>query len=242
MPVVDLVLFDLDGTLIETAPEICDAVNDLMAHYGWQPVDESQIERWIGHGTGKLLLHAVADALGVTTDVLHGSGRMSEVGARYDSFYERRCGTRSRLYPGVRETLAALRASGIKCAIVTNKERRYTDRLVSAHALTDQFDRVMCGDTMPAPKPDPAGVRDYLREARVSATRALFVGDSSIDAATARHAGLPVWLVPGGYNLGQPVTDAGADRILDGIASLHDQLHDGAVADTRGDLRLGSPA
>jgi phosphoglycolate phosphatase len=220
MPHVELVVYDLDGTLVETAPEICDAVNDVMAHFGWPTVEESQIERWIGFGTGALLVEAVARATGRDAKSLRGAAPMTEVGRVYDGCYERRCGTRSRLYPKVRETLAALRDAGIKAAIVTNKERRYTDRVLAAHGLAPHFDRVLCGDTMPARKPDPAGVVDCLQALRVVRERALFVGDSSIDVATARNAGIPVWLLPTGYNMGQPIEKAGADRIVEDFAAL----------------------
>jgi phosphoglycolate phosphatase len=229
---VDLVLFDLDGTLIETAPEIRDAVNDVMDHYGWPAVSAAQIERWIGHGTGRLLLQAVANALGMETEALRRSGRMVEIGRHYDEYYERRCGTRSRLYAGARESLRALHAAGIKRAIVTNKERRYTERLLAAHALSDQFDRLQCGDTTPARKPDPAGIIEVLGDLGVPTDRALFVGDSSIDVATARNAGLPIWLVPYGYNLGQPIVEADADRVIESLAEVPRTLIDSVAANS----------
>jgi phosphoglycolate phosphatase len=217
---VELVLFDLDGTLIETAPEIRDAVNDLLTHYGWPTASPEQIERWIGHGTGELLLQAVGNGLGVATQALRESGRMAEIGPHYDEFYERRCGTRSRPYPGVRTTLEALRAGGIKTAIVTNKESRYTQRLLAAHALSGLFDALQCGDATPTRKPDPAGVLEILRRLEVPVGRSLFVGDSSIDVETARNAGLPIWLVPYGYNRGRPIAEAGGDRIIQSVAEV----------------------
>ena len=234
MGAVDLVFYDLDGTLVETAPEICDAVNDLMDHYGWPAVDQAQIERWIGHGTGILLLHAVSNALGMETEALRASGRMDEIGPVYDRFYAKRCGTRSRLYPDVSETLAALHAAGIRGVIVTNKESRYTDRVLSVHKLADRFDRVLCGDTMPARKPDPAGMLECLESFGVPARRSLFVGDSSIDVETARAAGVPIWLVPYGYNMGQPIAEVEADRIIDGLAELAGALVHGPLVDSEG--------
>jgi len=220
MGAIELVFYDLDGTLIETAPEICDAVNDVMDHYQWPAIDEDQVERWIGHGTGALLVHAVARALGAEPEALRQDPRMLEIGRVYDGYYERRCGTRSRLYPDVRESLDALRLDGIRAVIATNKERRYTERVLAAHDLAGHFDRVLCGDTMPVRKPDPAGILECLQALGVPAERALFVGDSSIDVATARNAGLPVWLVPYGYNMGQPIGEVEADRVIDGFAEL----------------------
>jgi len=221
---VDLVLFDLDGTLVETAPEIADAVNDTLRHFGWAPVDEAQIARWIGHGTGELLVQAVARAMASTPALLRGSERLSAIGQLYDRFYEARCGTRSRLYPGVVEALASLRVSGTRLAIVTNKERRYTERVLAAHDLATHLDRVVCGDSLPTRKPDPAGVQSCLSEFGVAPDRSLFVGDSSIDAATARNAGVPVWLLPHGYNMGQPIESAGGDRVIADFDELRRRL------------------
>lgn len=215
-----LILFDLDGTLVETAPEIADAVNDTLHDFGWPGVDEAQVARWIGHGTGALLVQAVARASGRTPEAVRADGRHAAVVARYDGHYARRCGMRSRPYPHVRATLSALRARGTKLAVVTNKETRYTERLLAVHGLRPAFDRIVCGDTGPTRKPDPAGVLECLRGFGVEPAHALFVGDSSIDAETARRAGIAVWLLPYGYNLGEPVADCAPDRLIDDLRAL----------------------
>lgn len=219
-PRFDLVMFDLDGTLVETAPEITDAVNDTLRQFGWAEIDEDQVARWIGHGTGALLVQAVARASGSSVEAVQGSERLAAIGTVYEHWYAQRCGTRSRLYPQVRETLGTLRAQGTRLAIVTNKEQRYTRRVLDAHQLAPAFDEVVCGDTLSTRKPDPAGVLACLRRFSAAPERSLFVGDSSIDAATARHAGVPVWLLPYGYNMGQPVSACAPDRVVTDIASL----------------------
>ncbi len=216
----DLVCFDLDGTLVETAPEITDAVNDTLRAHGWPEVDEAQVSRWIGHGTGALLVQALARASGRTPEQVRASPELAAIGSVYDRCYAQRCGTRSRLYPGVRETLAALRDRGTRLAIVTNKETRYTDLVLRAHALREAFDRVVCGDTLATRKPDPEGVLSCLREFGVDAGRALFIGDSAIDADTARRAGIVAWLLPWGYNGGLPVADCGPDRVIADLSPL----------------------
>jgi phosphoglycolate phosphatase len=216
----DLMLFDLDGTLVETAPEIADAVNDTLHDFGWPGVGVDQVARWIGHGTGALLVQAIARVSGRSSDAVRADERHTAIVARYDEHYARRCGTRSRLYPHVRETLGALRERGTRLAIVTNKETRYTERVLDAHRLRDAFDRLICGDTLAARKPDPAGVRDCLRAFRIPPARALFVGDSSIDAETARRAGIAVWLLPYGYNLGEPLAACAPDRLIADFGAL----------------------
>ncbi len=219
-PRFDLVMFDLDGTLVETAPEITDAVNDTLQQFGWTPITEEQVARWIGHGTGALLVQAVARATDTPAAAVRDSERLAAIGTVYEHWYAQRCGTRSRLYPQVRETLATLRAQGTRLAIVTNKEQRYTRRVLQAHQLADAFDEVICGDTLSTRKPDPAGVLACLRRFGAAAERSLFVGDSSIDAATARNAGVPVWLLPYGYNMGQPIEQAAPDRVIPDFSTL----------------------
>ena len=138
----------------------------------------------------------------------------------YNRHYDKRCGTRSRLYPGVQQALDGLRARGVKLAVVTNKESRYTDVVMQAHGLQNCVDKVISGDTLPTKKPDPAGVLTCLTEWGVSKDRTLFVGDSSIDVATARRAEVTVWVLPYGYNMGQSINDCGADRLIQSCLEL----------------------
>ena len=137
--------------------------------------------------------------------------------ARFAQDYERRCGTTSRLYPQARRVLQVLAEQGVQRALVTNKEQRFTQPVLRRHGLRTLFERVVCGDTLPTRKPDPAGVLDCLRDFRVAPGRAVFVGDSSIDIATARNAGVRAWALTHGYNMGEPIAAARPDRLLDGL-------------------------
>lgn len=216
----DLILFDLDGTLVETAPEICDAVNDTLRHFQWPEVRQDQVDRWIGHGTHELLVQALARVRGLPEESIRREPGLPDVAAVFMQHYEQRCGTRSQLYPHVRSVLQNLRARGVRLAVVTNKETRYTERVLVAHALTSLFERVVCGDTLPTKKPDPAGILACLQQLGVPPERALFVGDSSIDVATARNAGVRVWALPYGYNMGQPIEACGPDRVITDVRAL----------------------
>lgn len=212
--------FDLDGTLVETAPEIADAVNDTMRYFGWPEVAQQQVNDWIGHGTKELLIQALASVTNTPVGEVRGSPDLKEALPIFDRYYQSRCGTRSRLYPNVREVLATLRARGCKLAVVTNKEGRYTDTVLRVHALHEAFDVVISGDSFPVKKPDPIGVVDCLARWGLQGADALFVGDSSIDAATARNAGISVCLLSYGYNMGQPLLDCAPDRVIDDFAAL----------------------
>lgn len=216
----DLVMFDLDGTLIETAPEICDAVNDTLRRFNLSEVTQQQVNDWIGHGTRELLIQALAFSGKIEVAAVRASDSLALIAAEFDINYQRRCGTRSHLYPQVREALTALRSRGVKLAVVTNKEGRYTDTVLNAHQLMPLFDRVVSGDSLPSKKPNPAGIHSCLAAFDVPSHRALFVGDSSIDVATARNAGVEVWALPYGYNMGQPIEACAPDRMIADCSSL----------------------
>lgn len=215
-----LVMFDLDGTLVETAPEICDAVNDTLHHFAFAPVAQQQVNDWIGHGTHSLLVQALAFSQGVTEAAVRASDALAGIAAVFKTHYAQRCGTRSQPYADVVQTLERLRQRGAHLAVVTNKESAYTKTVLDAHTLTAYFGAIICGDTYATKKPSPEGVLACLAQFGVVAADALFVGDSSIDVATARNAGVPVWAVPYGYNMGQPIAASAPDRLIATIAEI----------------------
>lgn len=216
----DMVMFDLDGTLIETAPEIADATNDTLTQFGLSAVTQQQVNDWIGHGTQTLLVQALATAQGISREAVRSAGNFADISAAFVQHYGQRCGTRSHLYPYVREVLHILKGQGVKLAVVTNKEQRYTQVVLDAHQLAPLFDRVISGDTFATKKPTPVGIEACLAQFGVPRERALFVGDSSIDVATARNAGVAVWVLPYGYNMGEPTESCHADRVVADFSAL----------------------
>lgn len=214
------IFFDLDGTLVQTSAEIADAVNDTLRYFDWSEVSQSQVDSWIGQGTRELLILALSQVTGQPVAVVRSSAVLKDALPIFDRHYQQRCGTRSQLYPHVRQTLDLLRARGCRLAVVTNKESRYADTVLRAHGLHDCFDLVVCGDTYASRKPDPLGVLHALSRWDVDKADALFVGDSSIDAATARNAGIDVWLLPYGYNMGESVASCLPDRVIADFSEL----------------------
>jgi phosphoglycolate phosphatase len=212
--------FDLDGTLVQTSPEIADAVNDALTACNWPAVSQEDVDRWIGHGTKELLIQALAQVSAQGVEQVRQGEALREALPVFDRCYQARCGTRSHLYPQVRETLAVLRERGGRLAVVTNKEGRYTDTVLRVHGLHEAFDLIISGDTLPTKKPHPAGVLQALNAWGTPPDKALFVGDSSIDAATARNAGVAVWLLPYGYNMGAAVEDCRPDRVIQDFSEL----------------------
>src|SRR5574343_342313 len=185
----DGVMFDLDGTLVQTDQEIADAVNDTLASQNLPGVAQVQVARWIGQGTRELLVQALASARQETVAAVRARADLPARVAEFDQHYARRCGTNSQLYPQVREVFVAVQAQGVRLALVTNKEARFTHRVLQAHGLTDHFEHVISGDTLPTKKPDPAGIALCLAAWQLPSHFVLFVGERSIDVATAPRLG-----------------------------------------------------
>lgn len=220
----DLIFFDLDGTLVETAPEICDAVNDTLAEANLPPVSLAHVRVWIGHGTQFLLQQALAEVWSIPLPEVLDHPQWPLLSSSFKAHYQARCGTRSHLYPHVLHTLETLRQQGVKLVVVTNKETAFTEVVLNIHGLTPFFHKVYSGDTLKTKKPNPAAIEQCLGEWQINPDRALFVGDSSIDAYTAQQAGIQVWLLPYGYNMGEPIENAKPDRVINDFSALCAEL------------------
>jgi phosphoglycolate phosphatase len=161
-----LVMFDLDGTLIDTAPEIADAVNDTLAECGLPLVSQQQVRDWIGHGTRTLLIAALASKQGRTVQEMGADPDLPRIAGIFDGHYQQRCGSSSQPYPHVVEVLDSLRAHGVHLAVVTNKEGRYTDTVLRAHQFDQRFDLVISGDTLATKSPILPVLRTAWRNAQ----------------------------------------------------------------------------
>lgn len=224
----DVVAFDLDGTLADTAPDIAAALNHTLAEIGRPSVAPGDIHALIGGGSDSLLARALA---------LHGEADPA-LGARAVPLYRARYAAHvcvaTRPYPGVVAALDALAARGVALAICTNKTDRLTHLLLDALGWTGRFAAIVGADTLPWGKPDPRTLGEAI--ARAGGGRAVFVGDSITDAQTARAAALPFVAVSFGYPQG-PIEALGADAVIDDYAALvgtlerlgGDQSSDGAL-------------
>lgn len=209
-----LVMYDLDGTLLDTAAEILEAVNLTLQEFNHSLVTEEEVRRWIGQGTGWLMQTAWKESTGPE------ASSWDAVMARFIYHYEATAGTSSTAFPFVIETLQKARDYGIKQAIVTNKERRFTDRVLEKHGLTDAFDLIICGDSLTVKKPHPDVIHHCLMALDETAAASLFVGDSQTDVSTAKAAGVICWAVPYGYNHGRPIEETMPDRVVPDIRDV----------------------
>jgi phosphoglycolate phosphatase len=185
------VLFDLDGTLIDSAPEIHRAANRAMEAEGLAPLSFADVKSFIGNGVGVLLERCLM------AHGLDGSGpRHQRLMATFLGDYEDRF-TLTTLYPGVADMLDLLSANGHALGICTNKSERPTHAVLAHFNLLHHFAVIVGGDTLPQRKPDPAPLR--LAHTKIGGGQVVFVGDSEVDCETARAAPLPFVLFSGGY-------------------------------------------
>ena len=220
----DLVMFDLDGTLVDTAPELSDAVNDALETLGYAQVTEALVRDWIGHGMCELMLKALSRATDWSEEALCRSGAIDAAMLVFAGHYAARCGTRAKTYPGVEATLQALHELSVPTALVTNKERRYASSLLASRDLLRYFYPLVAGDSLHEKKPHPLPLQVCLRAHAIRPERALFVGDSSIDIEAARNAGVAVWVVPYGYNRGRPIAASQPDRVIATVTEVLDAV------------------
>ena len=177
-----LIIFDLDGTLIDSAADLAISMNATREHFGLPPIDPALIYSYVGNGAAVLVQRALAG--NVSEEQLADALRF------FLQYYRTHALEHTKLYPGVRETIVELSQAGHQLAVLTNKPVRISFDILGSLGLARHFIRVYGGDSFPAKKPDPSGVQALMNEAGVPAAASLLVGDSSVDVRTARNAGI----------------------------------------------------
>jgi len=212
------VVFDLDGTLVDSAPDIAHCLNFAVSSIGVPAFDLDDVHTMIGGGS-RVLLDRAFDKAGIDrTDP-----RKDEVFARFMEMYERESAAGRGLYPGAMELLGELNARGIKRGLCTNKPEIITQVVVEALGLRPHLEAVVgARDDLPK-KPDPAMLRATFSDLGVTADEAVMIGDSHADVGVARAAGCPVVLVSFGYTK-VPARDLGADAVVDHLMQVPDAL------------------
>lgn len=196
------VLIDLDGTLMDTVPDLAEAANRMRGDLGLLPLSEEQVAAYVGKGADVLVHRALTESLDGHT----GGDVFAHARAAFFRHYHAVNGERAVVFEGVREALVRLRAAGLRVACVTNKPREFTAPLLARFALDVHFDVVVAGDEVHERKPHPALLLEALVRLGVSADEAWMLGDSVNDALAAVAAGCPCLLVETGYNEGEPVS------------------------------------
>ena len=205
---VRAVLFDLDGTLLDTIADLADASNRMLEELGRPRRTLEQIHSFVGKGLPNLVRRCM------TEGAQANEGEIEAAIACFRRHYAEVNGVSTRIYPGVIETLDAMREMGLALACVTNKAEAFTLPLLERMGIGKYFGAVVSGDSLPVKKPDPAMLHHACSILGVTSSDALMVGDSANDALAARAAGMPVLLVTYGYSEGMPVDTIECDGLL----------------------------
>lgn len=209
-----LIIFDLDGTLVDSAPDIAVALNRSLSQHGVAGASEDAIRDWVGRGPIRLvecaLLAAGADVEALRQPVFEG----------YAHFYGEQLDTHSTLFPGVPEALRTLEDRGYRLAICSNKLFRFITPLLEAYGIAEHFQVLLGGDSLPERKPSPAPLLKLAADFGLAPQDCLMVGDSIHDVHAARAAGMPVVAMSHGYNHGEDIADSRPDALLDTMAEL----------------------
>jgi phosphoglycolate phosphatase len=217
----ELVLFDLDGTLIDTVPDLADAIDSMQSELGLPLRGEAKVRTWVGNGIERLVKRALTDGDDSTEPAPDLYAHALSI---FMDHYAARPYGRSKFYPGVTECLEHLQQAGYRLACVTNKRSRFTDLLLRAVGIHDLFELVISGDTLARRKPDPLPLLHASQHFDVGPERALMVGDSLNDVRAARAAGMQVLCVSYGYNCGRDIREDQPDLIVDSLAELIELL------------------
>ncbi len=216
----EMILIDVDGTLVDSVPDLAFCVDEMMKAIGREPWGEARVRDWVGNGVERLVRRAL-------TGSLDGEPSDEEFERAYPIFldlYAENTSKRSRLYPGVREGLDHLKSRGYRLGCVTNKAAQFTLPLLKDLGVYDDFEIVISGDTLPVKKPDPGPLLHAAKHFGVKPEDALMIGDSISDVKAARAAGFQIVCMSYGYNHGEDIRNYDPDLVIDSMAELKEIL------------------
>jgi len=214
------VIFDLDGTLVDSAPDIAISMNKMLQQLNFPTHDLQQVRDWIGNGAGRLIKRALTGELdGEPPEEL-----FKQAHQLFLDIYDQHFTVESAMYSGALEGLTALHEQSYVLACVTNKPRRFTPPLLEAFGIDHFFEHLICGDDLSVKKPDPKVLQTILKQANFSPLQAIMVGDSASDIKAAQSANMKSFCVSYGYHQGKGVDALGADYIIDSIAEIPQYL------------------
>lgn len=221
----EMVLIDVDGTLVDSVPDLAYCVDEMMKQISMPTHGEAKVREWVGNGVERLVRRALIGQLnGEPEDAL-----FDKAYPVFMELYAENTSERSSLYPGVREGLDYLKAEGYKLGCVTNKAEQFTLPLLKDLGVYDYFSIVISGDTLAKKKPDPLPLLHAAEFFAVTPQQSLMIGDSTSDVKAARAAGFQIACMTYGYNHGVDIREENPDAVMDSMAELPGLLNSAAA-------------
>ncbi len=213
---IKYILFDLDGTLVDSLPDLTFCINEMLKSLGFLSCSEDKVYMWIGCGAEVLVEQALSHALGKrpTKDV------QEKAFSVYMAICKNNLCVRTQFYPQVKEVLALLKSKKYKLGCVTNKPEGLTQSLLVSMGVDEMFDVIIGGDTTPKKKPDPYPLLYAVKKLGYTAKEGVMVGDSITDVHAARNANIKVIAVSYGYNHGIDIRKENPDKVIDSFGAL----------------------
>ncbi|MFK5893460.1 MAG: phosphoglycolate phosphatase [Pseudomonadota bacterium] len=218
MKLPKLILIDVDGTLVDSVPDLAFCVDEMQKFLGLAPYGEAVVRNWVGNGVPRLVRRALTNSLdGEPEDAL-----FDKAYPVFLEIYQDNVSKRSSLYPGVKEGLEWLKSQDLFLGCITNKAERFTLPLLKDLGVADYFGITVCGDTLPKKKPDPMPLLHAADFFSVSPAQSLMLGDSISDVKASRAAGFGIVCMSYGYNHGDDIRLVNPDKVIDSMAQLPD--------------------
>lgn len=217
-----LLIFDFDGTLIDSVPDLADAANIMLGQLGKPTYPMSTVQQWVGNGARALVERALSGSVNVDPNLSN-----AEIEAAERLFFEAYAAhdtSKTVAYPNVDTGLQQLTASGFTLALVTNKPIRFVPTILASLNWTPYFAMVLGGDSLPVKKPDPAPLRHVCEHLGFDPAQAIMIGDSINDILAGKNAGIDTIGLSYGYNYGQDIRSSQPDRVFDDFQTLLDWL------------------
>jgi phosphoglycolate phosphatase len=211
-----MVLIDVDGTLVDSVPDLAFCVDEMQKQLGLPVRGEARVRHWVGNGVERLVQRALMNDLdGMPEDALY-----QQALPIFRELYSGNTSKRSCLYEGVRDALAFLKTTGVKIGCVTNKASEFTLPILRDLGIADYFELVICGDMVARKKPDPMPLLQAAERLGVKPEHSLMLGDSMSDVKAARAAGFAIICMSYGYNHGEDIRDYDPDAVVDSMAEI----------------------
>ncbi len=217
---IKLIAFDLDGTLLDSVPDLAVAADQAVQALGYPGVSEAKVRDYVGNGADVLIGRALSQSMTISEDL--DGDLLAKARELFDDFYDKSGHKLSHLYPAVKETLEELHKAGFTLALVTNKPSKFVPEILEKHGISQFFVDVLGGDAFPEKKPNPVALNWLMEKHNCQPQEMLMVGDSKNDILAAKNAGCYSFGLTYGYNHGEPISVSQPEFVADTIADLID--------------------